>query len=89
MTVNIRYFVYTPDEAITFYTEHLGFQVEMQPGPGFARLARGTCAFSFQLWVGQVARPSACRMEGSLHLEAGIASTSKSKILPVWSKRCV
>jgi catechol 2,3-dioxygenase-like lactoylglutathione lyase family enzyme len=41
MTVNIRYFVYNLDEAVAFYQEHLGFQVEMQPGPGFACLARG------------------------------------------------
>lgn len=41
MTVNIRYFVYNLDEAVAFYQEHLGFQVEMHPGPGFARLTRG------------------------------------------------
>jgi catechol 2,3-dioxygenase-like lactoylglutathione lyase family enzyme len=40
-TVNVRYIVRDVEEAIAFYTEHLGFQVEMHPGPGFARLARG------------------------------------------------
>lgn len=40
-TVNVRYMVRDVDEAIAFYTEQLGFQVEMHPGPGFARLARG------------------------------------------------
>lgn len=39
--VNVRYIVRDVEEAIAFYTEHLGFQVELHPGPGFARLARG------------------------------------------------
>jgi catechol 2,3-dioxygenase-like lactoylglutathione lyase family enzyme len=38
--VNVRYIVRDVEEAIAFYTEHLGFSVEMHPGPGFARLAR-------------------------------------------------
>ena len=40
-TVNVRYSVRDGEEAIAFYTEHLGFEVQMHPGPGFARLARG------------------------------------------------
>lgn len=40
-TVNVRYIVRDVEEAIAFYKEHLGFQVEMHPGPGFARLSRG------------------------------------------------
>lgn len=40
-TVNVRYIVRNVEEAIAFYTERLSFQVEMHPGPGFARLARG------------------------------------------------
>jgi catechol 2,3-dioxygenase-like lactoylglutathione lyase family enzyme len=40
-TVNVRYIVRDVEEAIAFYTEHLGFEVQMHPGPGFARLARG------------------------------------------------
>ena len=39
--VNVRYIVRDVEEAIAFYTEHLGFSVEMHPGPGFARLTRG------------------------------------------------
>ena len=39
--VNVRYIVRDVEEAIAFYTEHLGFEVQMHPGPGFARLARG------------------------------------------------
>ena len=40
-TVNVRYIVRDVEEAIAFYTEHLGFEVQMHPSPGFARLARG------------------------------------------------
>jgi catechol 2,3-dioxygenase-like lactoylglutathione lyase family enzyme len=40
-TVNVRYIVRDVEEAIAFYTEHLGFEVQMHPGPGFARLGRG------------------------------------------------
>jgi catechol 2,3-dioxygenase-like lactoylglutathione lyase family enzyme len=38
--VSVRYFVNDVDAAKAFYTEHLGFRVEMQPAPGFAVLAR-------------------------------------------------
>jgi len=34
-TVNVRYFVNDVNEAISFYTAHLGFVVERQPAPGF------------------------------------------------------
>jgi catechol 2,3-dioxygenase-like lactoylglutathione lyase family enzyme len=40
-TVNVRYMVRNVDEALAFYKERLGFQIEMHPGPGFARLSRG------------------------------------------------
>jgi catechol 2,3-dioxygenase-like lactoylglutathione lyase family enzyme len=39
--VNIRYIVSSVDAAIPFYTDQLGFKVEMHPGPGFAQLSRG------------------------------------------------
>jgi catechol 2,3-dioxygenase-like lactoylglutathione lyase family enzyme len=41
MTVSVRYIVDDVDEAIPFYTELLGFKVDMHPGPGFASLSRG------------------------------------------------
>ena len=41
MTVSIRYIVNNVDEALPFYTEHLGFKVDMHPAPGFAALSRG------------------------------------------------
>ncbi len=37
----VRYIVDDVDAAVAFYTEHLGFEVEMRPGPGFAALRRG------------------------------------------------
>jgi catechol 2,3-dioxygenase-like lactoylglutathione lyase family enzyme len=43
-TVNVRYIVNDVDAAIAFYRQHLGFQVDMHPGPGFARISRGNLA---------------------------------------------
>lgn len=39
--VGVRYIVVDVDEAIAFYTEFLGFQVDTHPAPGFARISRG------------------------------------------------
>ena len=41
MTISIRYIVNNVDEALPFYTEHLGFEVQLHPAPGFAMLSRG------------------------------------------------
>jgi catechol 2,3-dioxygenase-like lactoylglutathione lyase family enzyme len=38
--VQVRYIVNNMDEAIQFYTKHLGFKLEMHPGPAFAMLSR-------------------------------------------------
>jgi catechol 2,3-dioxygenase-like lactoylglutathione lyase family enzyme len=40
-TVSVRYITDDVDAAVAFYVERLGFNVEMQPGPGFAMLSRG------------------------------------------------
>ena len=40
-TVSVRYINNDVDAAVAFYVEHLGFDVEMQPGPGFAVISRG------------------------------------------------
>src|SRR3954465_8189126 len=37
----VRYIVDDVDQAIGFYTSHLGFEVVMHPAPAFAMLARG------------------------------------------------
>jgi predicted enzyme related to lactoylglutathione lyase len=39
--VSVRYIVNDVDAAIPFYTDILGFKVEMHPAPGFASLSRG------------------------------------------------
>lgn len=38
---SVRYIVDDVDAAVAFYTDHLGFEIEMRPGPGFAALRRG------------------------------------------------
>jgi catechol 2,3-dioxygenase-like lactoylglutathione lyase family enzyme len=39
-TISVRYIVDDVASAIEFYTGHLGFELEMHPGPGFAALTR-------------------------------------------------
>ena len=41
-TVRVRYIVDDVEAAIPFYTETLGFKLEMHPAPGFASLSRGS-----------------------------------------------
>jgi catechol 2,3-dioxygenase-like lactoylglutathione lyase family enzyme len=40
-TSTVRYIVHDVDQAIAFYTEHLGFEVLMHPAPAFAMLMHG------------------------------------------------
>jgi catechol 2,3-dioxygenase-like lactoylglutathione lyase family enzyme len=40
-SVQVRYIENDVDEAIAFYTQHLGFHEEMHPAPVFAMLCRG------------------------------------------------
>ena len=39
--VNVRYIVTDVEAAIRFYSELLGFKLEMHPAPGFAALSKG------------------------------------------------
>jgi catechol 2,3-dioxygenase-like lactoylglutathione lyase family enzyme len=39
--VSVRYIVRDVDAAIPFYTDMLGFKLDMHPAPGFAGLSRG------------------------------------------------
>jgi catechol 2,3-dioxygenase-like lactoylglutathione lyase family enzyme len=41
MSANVRYIVNNVEEAIPFYTNMLGFKVDMHPAPGFAALSKG------------------------------------------------
>ena len=52
-TVSFRYIVDDVAAAIEFYTSHLGFEVEMHPGPGFAALTRD----GFRLYVNATGGP--------------------------------
>ncbi len=38
---SVRYIVDDVDDAIGFYTDHLGFTVDMHPAPAFAMISRG------------------------------------------------
>ena len=40
MAFSVRYIVDDVDEAIRFYGENLGFEVDMNPAPGFAALSK-------------------------------------------------
>jgi catechol 2,3-dioxygenase-like lactoylglutathione lyase family enzyme len=40
-TVSVRYIVDDVDVAISFYTQHLGFDLDLHPAPTFAILSRG------------------------------------------------
>jgi catechol 2,3-dioxygenase-like lactoylglutathione lyase family enzyme len=40
-TVNVRYMVNDVDEAVAFYTKHLGFSLLSSAAPAFADVARG------------------------------------------------
>ena len=39
--MSVRYIVDDVDAAVGFYRDRLGFELRMQPGPGFAMLAHG------------------------------------------------
>jgi catechol 2,3-dioxygenase-like lactoylglutathione lyase family enzyme len=39
--ISVRYITDDIDAGVAFYVERLGFDVETQPGPGFALLSRG------------------------------------------------
>ena len=40
-TVSVRYIVDDVDAALAFYCRHLGFEQQMRPAPGFAKVTRG------------------------------------------------
>ena len=46
-TVRVRYIVDDVDTTIGFYTELLGFKVDMHPAPGFAAISRGDLQIMF------------------------------------------
>jgi catechol 2,3-dioxygenase-like lactoylglutathione lyase family enzyme len=40
-SVSVRYIVNDVDEALAFYSQHLGFREDMHPAPTFAMMSRG------------------------------------------------
>jgi catechol 2,3-dioxygenase-like lactoylglutathione lyase family enzyme len=40
-TISVRYIVHDVDDAVAFYSGHLGFEVHDRPASGFAMLVRG------------------------------------------------
>jgi catechol 2,3-dioxygenase-like lactoylglutathione lyase family enzyme len=50
--VSVRYIVDDVAKAIAFYTTHLGFEVQMHPGPGFAMVKRGDLRLLLNLPAG-------------------------------------
>jgi catechol 2,3-dioxygenase-like lactoylglutathione lyase family enzyme len=60
MAACFRYIVDDVDAALAFYTEHLGFKVEMHPAPAFAEISRG----DMHLYLSQ---PSAQGGGGAAH----------------------
>ena len=86
-TVSVRYISDDLDAAVAFYVEHLGFDVEMQPGPGFAVLSRGHLRLLLNRpgagGAGE-AMPDGRRPSPG----AGIVSRSRSPTSSVRSRRC-
>jgi catechol 2,3-dioxygenase-like lactoylglutathione lyase family enzyme len=78
MTVSVRYIVNNVDEAIPFYTEHLGFEVQMHPNPGFAALTRG----DLRLLINQPGAGGAGQLNPAR--AAGTAFRSKSRTWRPW-----
>ena len=58
---SVRYIVDDVDAAVSFYAEHLGFEVQRRPGPGFAMLGHGALRLllSEPSGPGGAAQPSA------------------------------
>ncbi len=40
-SASVRYIVADVDEAVAFYTQVMGFQLDMHPAPGFAQVSHG------------------------------------------------
>jgi catechol 2,3-dioxygenase-like lactoylglutathione lyase family enzyme len=52
-SVQVRYIVHDVDDAIAFYTDHLGFHEDMHPAPTFAMLSRGDLRLVLSAPAGQ------------------------------------
>ena len=79
-TISVRYIVDDVDAAIEFYTEHLGFDVELRPAPGFAALSRGDLRLLLNAPGAGGAGQALPDGRKNLNREAGTAFSLKSKI---------
>lgn len=86
--VSVRYLVDDVDEAVAFYRDHLGFEVQLHPGPGFAALVRddlrlllnatgGAGGASQAMPVGQVPAPGGWNR---IQLEVGDLPATVAKL---------
>jgi catechol 2,3-dioxygenase-like lactoylglutathione lyase family enzyme len=57
--VNVRYMVDDVDEAVEFYTKHLGFEVRMSAAPAFADVMRGNLRLLLSGPASSAGRPMA------------------------------
>ena len=86
--VSVRYIVEGMDEAIGFYCEQLGFDVDMHPAPTFAMLSRGDLRL---LLSEPSAEPGGARSRptaGGPSRAAGTGSPSRSPTSPQRPSAC-
>ena len=77
--VKVRYIVHDVEQAVEFYTSLLGFDVKMNPAPGFAALEREglTLLLNRRAPEGQARR---CQEVTLRNREVGTASSWRSRI---------
>jgi catechol 2,3-dioxygenase-like lactoylglutathione lyase family enzyme len=76
-SVSVRYIVHDVDEAIAFYTTHLGFEEVMHPAPTFAMLARGDLRLVLSAPGGGPGGARRCPTERCPRPAAGTGSPSR------------
>lgn len=65
--ITVRYLVKDVDQAIAFYTKHLGFTLDVQMGPAFAKVIRG----ELELWLSGSQSSAARPMPDGRNPESG------------------
>lgn len=75
--VQVRYIVNDVDDAIQFYTKHLGFKLEMHPAPPFAMLSRDSLRLVLSAPNPAAGGGKLCPTVLCRHLGAGIDLQSK------------
>ena len=75
--VTVRYIVDDVDAAIAFYTQRLGFGVELRPAPGFAIVSRGDLRLLLNAPIGPggAAQPSVRTISVVMAMTPAIAAT--------------